>query len=38
MDFSKPERFLKEIVDFLHSITIVGASVDFKTYKTINGA
>lgn len=37
MDFSKPERYLKEIVDFLQTITIVNDSNLFKNYKTISG-
>lgn len=38
MDFSKPEKFLKEILEFLRNVTILSENKDlFKNLKTING-
>lgn len=38
VDFSKPERFVREILDFLQSVTITTSDLNFqKSYKNLSG-
>jgi hypothetical protein len=37
VDFSKPERYVREILDFLQSVTITNDLNTTKTYKTLSG-
>ena len=38
VDFSKPERYIREILDFLQTVTI-SSDLNFqKTYKTLSGS
>ena len=38
MDFSKPEEYLREIINFLDNVTILKDNLQFKTFKNINGS
>ena len=38
MDFSKPDEYLREIVNFLDNVTILKDNLQFKTYKNISGS
>lgn len=39
LDFTKPERYVREILDFLQSVTITTPDLNFqKSYKNLSGA
>lgn len=38
MDFSKPEKYVREILDFLQSVTITNDLNTQKSYKTLSGS
>ena len=37
MDFSKPDKYLKEVIEFLRDVTIANDLNFQKTFKTISG-